>query len=78
MISAYFLYDLNFFNNDRSFGHVGKVSVCAGSDSGDLVNDFDALSNLTERGILSVKMRSILVHNKELRRSGVWSHGTSH
>ena len=47
-------------------GNVLEVAVASGVDACDLVDYLDAACNLTECGILTVEMGSVLVHDEEL------------
>ena len=44
----------------------------------DLIHNFNTLDELSEGGILSVKMGRILVHHEKLTSGGIGSHGTRH
>ncbi len=46
-------------------GNLGLI-VSAGGDRRDFINDLDYRYDLSECGILSVKVRRILVHDEEL------------
>ena len=52
------------------------AEIC--SDIGDLVDGFDAFGDLSKRRVLAIEMRSVLVHDEELRRCGVGIHGSGH
>ena len=52
--------------------------VIVGAHGTDLVNDFDALNDLAEGGVLTVEVGGVLVHDEELAAGGVGSHGTGH
>ena len=44
----------------------------------DFVYNVHAFDDFTESGILTVEVRSIFMHDKELRASGIRYHSTSH
>ena len=71
-------YDFDLFHNDRNLRHIIVPAAAACLHVCNLVNYVYSLNYLAESGILTVKVRCIAVHDKELRGCGVRSHGSCH
>ena len=69
-----FGYDGNGFHLLRLQGLIGPV----GRNACDTVENVETVRELTESRVIAVKVRSVLVHDEELRACGVGVHGTSH
>ena len=69
-----FGYDGNGFHLLRLQGLIGPV----GRNACDTVENVETVRKLTESRVITVKVRSVLVHDEELRTCGVGVHGTSH
>ena len=54
--------ELHFGDDDGGDGAI--LEAC--TDGCDLIHDLDALGYLTESGVLTVKVRGILMHDEEL------------
>ena len=74
---------IHFFRSVRniylfhSYGDLGSVGV-VGGDISYLINGLHSGYNLSECCVLTVKMRSVLVHNEELAGGGVGVEGSRH
>ena len=69
-----FGYDGNGFHFLRLQGLIRPV----GRNACDTIENVEAVRELTESRVITVKVRSVLVHDEELRACGVGVHGTSH
>jgi len=61
----------------HDLGSTGLV-VVVGANTADLIDNLDALNDLTESGVLAIQMGCVLVHDEELAAGGVGHHGAGH